>query len=467
MPQWHKMDGRKRGCASRCSLGAVVARADVLGDGGQLNVAGPLVDGADLGVSIVLLCEELLGEAHASQPVDALRRDTLGHLRGLQLRHGGFLDEGLAGFLEAGCIVDQHARSLNLHGGPRVLELHALEVGHGLAELLSRAHVGERVVKGSQCKANHLRGNADAAFVEQGDGHLVALPHLTQHSAVRHAAALEVELACGGGANAELVLLFANLQTRVVLLHNERCDALVPLLPVRVRKDHEDSGLQGVGDPALAAVEHPVAAVTHGSGLQCEGVGAGAGLGEAEAGHRVSGKPSEVLFLLLRGAIGVERGDEQGVLDVHEHGDCRVHLGDLLHSEARGGEVQPGAAVLLGSLNAHEAVLEEGVDDLLVHLPGLVLRHHAGQQHLLRKLPGGVTQHLLILRQRRCGCDHRGRCSPGTGTMKLLQCRKGTDPLGQRGTSHRAAGNRSAGSGADSGRKATLCARGSRQQAAA
>ena len=63
---------------------------------------------------------------------------------------------------------------------------------------------------------------------------------------------------------------------------DETADAVVGLGP-----DDGDVGDGAVGDPHLAAVEDPVAAVAAGAGAHAAGVGAGVGLGETEAADRL------------------------------------------------------------------------------------------------------------------------------------------------------------------------------------
>mmetsp|Transcript_107946 Transcript_107946/g.300101 ORF Transcript_107946/g.300101 Transcript_107946/m.300101 type:complete len:273 (+) Transcript_107946:390-1208(+) len=260
-------DARARGGSS-----IVVARPHQLADRGQLDVARPLVDRADLRIAVELFGRELSREADAAQPVDALRGDVAGHLGRLQLGHGGLLDEGPAALLQPRRVVHQEPRGLDFHPRPGVLELHALEVRHRPAELLPRANVPQRIVVGALGEANHLGADADAALVEEADGHLIPLADLAQHRARGHATGVEVQLAGRRGADAQLVLLLADLQAGVVALHHKSRDAAVRFRRIGIGEDDEEPRLHGVGDPALAPLENPVAAVLPGPRLQREGV---------------------------------------------------------------------------------------------------------------------------------------------------------------------------------------------------
>lgn len=56
--------------------------------------------------------------------------------------------------------------------------LQALELADGRAELLALEEVGHGGVEGALCNAQHLRGNADAALVQNLNGDLIALADL-------------------------------------------------------------------------------------------------------------------------------------------------------------------------------------------------------------------------------------------------------------------------------------------------
>ena len=108
---------------------------------------------------------------------------------------------------------------------------------------------------------DHLRADADAAFVERFDGDLVALADLAEHVALRHAAVFEDQLAGAAGADAELVFLLADREAGQAALDEERGDAAVAGLGIDGREHDEEVGFVAVGDPELAAVEHEVVAV--------------------------------------------------------------------------------------------------------------------------------------------------------------------------------------------------------------
>src|SRR4029453_13465481 len=101
----------------------------------------------------------------------------------------------------------------------------ALEVGSRLADLLAFLHVGDRVIERALREAEHLRADADAAFVERLDRDLVALADLAEDLRFRHDAVFEDGVARAAGADAELVLFLADGEARGAAIDDECGDA--------------------------------------------------------------------------------------------------------------------------------------------------------------------------------------------------------------------------------------------------
>src|SRR5699024_6148837 len=121
----------------------------------------------------------------------------------------------------------------------------------------------------------------------------------------------------GGAADAHLLLRLADLEAGVGALNDEGGDLLL-LAAALVQHgagdgdDDEHVGVARVGDKDLGAVELPVVALVHGVGLLDLGVGAGAGLGQAESADPLAAAQlGQVLGLLLRGAVLVDGGVAQ------------------------------------------------------------------------------------------------------------------------------------------------------------
>jgi hypothetical protein len=253
------------------------------------------------------------------------------------------------------------------------------------------------VVQGALRETEHLRADPDPSLVERLDGDLVAGAHLAEHVGAGDPHTLEDQLARRRGPDAELVLLLADGEPLGVAVDEERGDALVAHLGIDGGEEDEDPRLRRVGDPHLAAVDHPVVAVGSGAALERERVRAGADLAERIRAHCVGREAGEPPGLLLLGAPAKQRIDHERVLDVREHGHGRVDPAELLDHEHRGEEVGPRAAVDLRDLDAHDPELEElldepRVDDLRpVHFHDL--RRHLGGRELAHRLP----EHVLLL----------------------------------------------------------------------
>ena len=123
--------------------------------------------------------------------------DALGHLRGEELGHGGFFHEVHSRIFHAGGVVDHEPGGFDLGGHLRNLELDALEIGERLAELFALLRVFGGELPGAARDADHLRADADAAFVQSFDRDLVAFAGLAEHVFFGHAAIFENQFAGG------------------------------------------------------------------------------------------------------------------------------------------------------------------------------------------------------------------------------------------------------------------------------
>lgn len=353
----------------------------------SLNVAGTLVDGTNLAVTPVLLSQTLAHETHATHPLNGETAHPASDLGGVELGHGGVLDEVLAGLLLAGGVVDEGASGGDLGVGLGDLVLHALELADELAELAAVVEdVLDGVLKGAEGEARHLGGDADAALVEEADGVLVALAALAEDVLLGDVHVVKVDDAGRRGLDAELLLLLGDAEAGGVLGDEEGGDALVALAGVKVGEDDEELRLHRVGDPHLAAVDGEAVGRLGGLGGHGEGVGARDGLAEAEGGDGARGELGEPLLLVGLGGVLDDGGVAQRVVHVDEDAHAGVGAGELLDADDGRGEVHARAAVLLGDLDAHEPLLKELLDNGRVHGLGLVHVAGAGQDHVRGEL---------------------------------------------------------------------------------
>jgi hypothetical protein len=136
-----------------------------------------------------------------------------------------------------------------------------------------------------------------------------------------------------GGSLSELVLLLVD-RDRVVLRYDERGDAAMAGVLVRLGVDREPVRIAAVGDEALGAVDDVLVALLDGAGLHPGDVGAGVRLGQAEGGELGGlGEHPEVLLLDLLGAADANGRGGEAV--GHQRGaDARAAPAHLLLDQA-------------------------------------------------------------------------------------------------------------------------------------
>jgi hypothetical protein len=94
--------------------------------------------------------------------------------------------------------------------------------------------------------------------------------------------------------------------------------------------------------------------------------------------------------------MGEDAVAEQLIVDRHDGGMRGIGRGDLDHRQHVADRVHPGAAVLGGDLDAHQAVLAEGPDVVERELPGAVDVLGAGRDLFQRDPAFDVLDHQLL-----------------------------------------------------------------------
>ena len=175
------------------------------------------------------------------------------------------------------------------------------KLGNWQVELHPLVGVLHAQVGGHLAGAQAGRGQLDAANIQDVEGNEVSLANLAENIFLRNLHVRQEHLPGRRALNAHLVLLVAEGQALGAALHDEAGE----LLAVNLGKHDEHVGKAGVGNPHFLAVEHVLLAVLsqHGLGFGAQGVGAGAGLGEAVGAHPFAGgQLGQVFLLLLLGA---------------------------------------------------------------------------------------------------------------------------------------------------------------------
>src|SRR5436305_6271132 len=150
-----------------------------LADCCQLDVARPLIDGANLAIAPHLLSNSISDEAHSSHPFDRAATNFSRHLASIEFSHGRICDEVFPSLLLPRRVVDESTFCTNFGVCLRKLVLHSLEGAHKLPKLLAIVpHVLCRILPRTQRQSSHLSSDADSAFVKQANGVLVPLAFL-------------------------------------------------------------------------------------------------------------------------------------------------------------------------------------------------------------------------------------------------------------------------------------------------
>lgn len=276
-----------------------------LGDRVQLNVRGAFVDRANLRVTVELFDWKIFRETNTAKPFDSLGAGIARHLRGEVLGHGRLLDVRKARLRQPGGVVHQQSGRFDVGGNLGDLVLHSLEgettiitiitikfffcaylkLKDWLAKLFTLESIFDRIFEHSLGQAEHLGADADATFVQRGDGILVAFAHLADDIRRGHLDIVEGHHTSARGTNAQLVLILGHMDTGCVSVHHKAGDATVSGRRVDIGEDDKKSSMSSVSDPRLGAIDHEVVALLLRSGLQGEGVGTGTRLGQAKCSH--------------------------------------------------------------------------------------------------------------------------------------------------------------------------------------
>ena len=210
---------------------------------------------------------------------------------------------------------------------------------------------------------------------------------------------VEEELGGVGLVLADLVELASAAEALHAGLDPEQRDAASALgLRVGAGSHHHQVGGVPVGDEGLGSVEDPVVAVAYGGGLQRREVGATGRLGHADGREDLAGHEARqpALALLLGGQLDQVRRDDVGV-DAVAGAQRHRDLAELLAEHRVVPEVAGrGTAVLLGDLQAEQALPAEGQPHLPGELLGLDVLVPAGLHLTVQEGPHRVAEGFVV-----------------------------------------------------------------------
>jgi hypothetical protein len=200
-----------------------------------------------------------------------------------------------------------------------------------------------------------------------------ALARLAQHVLLRHPDVLEVEAAQVVAAEAHRVEAFPHFEAVHARLEDQRD---VPVLAAHLctGEGDEHRPLAAVADVALLAVEQPrPVRLLNRARLQVVGIRPRVRLRQGERRQLATARQVRQEALLL--LVAAEQHDAlhpDRLVHAHDHRQRSVGLGELLEHAAVAGLRKPGAAVLLGHVEAGQAALAQ-LGDLVVADPALLL----------------------------------------------------------------------------------------------
>ena len=266
--------------------------------------------------------------------------------------------------------ANQQTSSVDLGCHVSYHPLQALELVQSLAELYALLHVLDSLIQSALCDTQSLRSDTDTATVQSHHSDLEAAVLLAQQTVCRQMNVLKDQLSGLGTTDAHLVLDLADGEARVVLVNDERRNALVALGLVGHSKYNVGICTAAAGDEHLGAV-HDVGAVLllNSHGLLCSGVSTCVRLGQAEctdlgAFLRLDQR-TQPLLLLLRGAESVNRPSTQGAVSGHNAAGGTAYAAHFLDCDRVANIVTAGTADFLRELNAHQSVLHQLLNGFL------------------------------------------------------------------------------------------------------
>ena len=278
-----------------------------------LDLRGALVEGGDAGVAQVALDRVVVDVAGAAVDLDRQVRALDRRLGRVELGDRGLHRVRLAFVLEHAGAVDQHPAGVALedHVGDHLLD--QLEAGERDAELLALLRVLDRGVDAAVADPDAAGGDAVAAVVERAHRDLEAVADLAEQRR-RRATSTESSEISAVSEERRPSLPWISWVVKPSLSVGTRKQARPRCFFVRVGlgEDQRHVGEVGERDPHLLAADRPARVGLGRAGAEVGGVGAGVGLGQAEAAERLArAEPRQPGRLLLLVAPALDRAADQ------------------------------------------------------------------------------------------------------------------------------------------------------------
>ena len=278
------------------------------------------------------------------------------------------------------------------------LGLDHLERSNRMAKGLALARVDQAGLVRSASKANCLRGDTDAAGIEDAHGDRKAPAFLAEQVGFRTNVVVELDLAGRRRANTQLGFALASAEPRQLGVDDEGRNPLGTLARRADRKQHDVARHLARGDPAFLAVDHPVAIrVALRARVHGRRIGTRLRLGQRIGTDRLTARNrTHHGLLLLFAAMGKDAVADQRIVDRHDGGMRAISLGDFHHGQRERNRIHAGTTVFVRHFDAHQSKLAHLADVRQRELGFFVQLGRNRRNTLLGEITGDRLDRLLV-----------------------------------------------------------------------
>ena len=232
----------------------------------------------------------------------------------------------------------------------------------GLAELFALQRVIGGNVEHALALAHGHRAHMDAPAVEhlhRGAEPLMEPVRPAKNGAFRHAHIIKDHVRGFGAALAQLAVGLGHRDARRVRRHDEGRHAIgAVLFGIGAGKHREDPGAHRVGDVALGAVDHEIAAIAPRRGADAARIGPVVGFGQREGGDDIAaGHAGQPAFLLRLRAVHHDALRADADIGADQRAEGQRGITQRLDQPRLLRHVEPDAAKFLGRGQAEQAHL--------------------------------------------------------------------------------------------------------------
>mmetsp|Transcript_8374 Transcript_8374/g.24116 ORF Transcript_8374/g.24116 Transcript_8374/m.24116 type:complete len:281 (-) Transcript_8374:529-1371(-) len=250
----------------------------------MLDLAGALVYFRYSGIAVVPFGRHLGNVPHATQNLNGLVTAHGGSFARGKFCHCGLAGVGLLGILQLRRAPRQQTGGITSDGHRADLVLNRLQIRNWLSECISLQCVLDCAIDGGGGDAQCLSRNSNPAAIQCAHGDLESHAFIAEQATGRDTNIFEDQIGRARCSDSEFVFLGSETESFDVHHRHDECrNSLVLETLVSRREDDRRTGLVGVGDPRLRAVDDPIIAVLGGGRGSGSRIAAVAGLTQSKA----------------------------------------------------------------------------------------------------------------------------------------------------------------------------------------